>query len=362
MKRGLTLVELAEEVKRQESAKNDFLADTNGLEAIISSESLDVSIRRKTEVYDTIGSGLTKNAHSQIASRLKIPKVYYDRLLKDYPGLLCNNINNFFINEPEKRMVRVLDGKIRAFLSDKYRILDNWETMSAIMPVLYERPDAKIESCDVTENRMYVKVILHSMEGKLKNGDLVKSGVVISNSEVGQGALKVTPMTYILYCENGMISNRAIRKYHVGTKQGSEDTTWEVLSDNTKHLTNTAFFEQIKDVVRASFTDVDFQTRIEEINAAQEHRISPRKLDGTIKAIQKKYGIADSVGENILEQLIEGKEGLSLWGVSQSLSYVAQNDDIDYEMSTTLEMAAGSIVELGGSAFDSMIRKLSSAK
>ena len=35
MKTGLSLVELAQEVKRQESIKNDFLADTNGLEAIV---------------------------------------------------------------------------------------------------------------------------------------------------------------------------------------------------------------------------------------------------------------------------------------------------------------------------------------
>jgi hypothetical protein len=357
MKRGLELQDLAKEVQRQETIKKDYIADTNGLEAFTNAEN-EVAIRRKTEVYDTIGSTLTNNAHTQVASRLKIPKQYYDRLLSKYPDLLALNINNFLTQEPEKRMIRLLDGKIRAFLSDKYRVIDNWETMSALLPVLLERTDAKLESCDVTENRMYLKVILHEMTGELATGDIVKSGVVISNSETGNGSFRVEPFTMVLYCSNGMISNRSVKKYHVGKKQG-EDVTWEVLSENTKNLTNKAFFEQMKDVVRASFTDVDFQMRIDEINDAQTHKVSPKKLEGTIKAVTKKYGITDSLGDNLLEQLIEGKEGLTLWGLAQSLTAVSQKDEIDYEMATTMERAAGSLVEMGGSSFDSMIKQLS---
>jgi hypothetical protein len=45
----------------------------------------------------------------------------------------------------------------------------------------------------------------------------VQAGVVISNSEVGQGTLSVQPLIYRLICRNGLIAaDRAMRKTHVG--------------------------------------------------------------------------------------------------------------------------------------------------
>jgi hypothetical protein len=357
MKQQMTMVELAATVKEHEEIKNDFLAETNGLQTFSDVDG-ELKIRRKSEVYDMIGSGLTSNAHSQIASRLKIPMVYYKRLLDKYPDMLAININNLFHNEPENRMLRLLNGKVRAFLSDKYRIIDNYETLSHIMPILTEYPDMKIESCAVTEDKMYLQCILHEMTGTLSTGDIVKSGITISNSEVGNGAFKISPMIMVMYCTNGIISNRAIRKYHVGSKQGSEDLNWEILSNETRNLTNAAFFSQMKDVVKHSLQEVDFQRRIGEINEAQMHKISARKLEGKITAVSKKYGIPDAHGEAIIEQLINGKEGLTRFGVSQAITNIANNVD-DYDLNISMQSAGGDIIEMGNSAFDSMVKRLS---
>jgi uncharacterized protein (TIGR00255 family) len=46
-------------------------------------------------------------------------------MLQEDPELLAANVNNWFHDQPQRRMVRTLDGKARAFLSDSYRTIDN---------------------------------------------------------------------------------------------------------------------------------------------------------------------------------------------------------------------------------------------
>ena len=51
-------------------------------------------------------------------------------------------------------MIRVLDGKARAYLSNRYLRMDNYNIASAVLPILAEIPDVRIESCQITDSRM----------------------------------------------------------------------------------------------------------------------------------------------------------------------------------------------------------------
>ena len=82
-------------------------------------------------------------------------------------------------------MVRTLDGQARAFLSDRYRRLDNFDLASSVLPVLGEMGDGiQIISAEMTETRMYIKVINKRLELEVQKGDVVQAGMVLSNSEV----------------------------------------------------------------------------------------------------------------------------------------------------------------------------------
>ena len=75
--------------------------------------------------------------------------------------------------------------------------------------------NCQIVSCDITETHLYLKVINKSMKEEITEGDIVQAGFVVSNSEIGLGALKVEPLVYRLVCKNGMISkDYAHKKYH----------------------------------------------------------------------------------------------------------------------------------------------------
>ncbi|MBQ1915450.1 MAG: DUF932 domain-containing protein, partial [Selenomonadaceae bacterium] len=174
-------------------------------------------------------------AHQQISARLGIPYRYYQKMQTEQPRLLDENVNTWFQQTPERRMMRVMGGNVRAFLSDRYRRLDHLELCAAVLPIIHGMKGASIESCEVTETHMYLKVINKRLKAEVTVGDVVQAGFVISNSEVGMGSLKVEPLVYRLVCKNGMIcKDFAQKKYHVGRQAGGTlEEAYEIYSDET---------------------------------------------------------------------------------------------------------------------------------
>ena len=86
MKTGLSLVQLAQELERRATAKQDFVADTRKLH-IADDGRLVVD---STGVYP-----INDIAHSQIAQRLEIPQKYYTRLREKAPILHALNVNHW---------------------------------------------------------------------------------------------------------------------------------------------------------------------------------------------------------------------------------------------------------------------------
>lgn len=170
MKQGKTLLELGKELQRQRQNRQDFLANTRSFEVESTSYGSTLHLSLDSNTYDfQIG----ELAHQQIASRLNIPFRYYQKMQSDAPDLLDQNINRWLNQNPERRMIRVLDGKVRAFLSDRYRRLDNLELCAAVLPVIQEMQGSQIESCEVTPTHLYLKVVNRRIKAEVKVGDVV---------------------------------------------------------------------------------------------------------------------------------------------------------------------------------------------
>ena len=205
MKQGIKNVqELYKELEEQRENRKDMIADTRSL--VVNSTD-GISTLSVSTGNDVISYSVSDVAHKQIADRLGIPFKYYERMRLEYPDLLDRNINGWLQKNPEKRMLRTLDGRLRAFLSDRYRRLDNLELVDHVLPVIAQMKGCSIESCDITETHLYMKVINRTMKAELVPGDVVQAGFVISNSEIGLGALKVEPLLYRLICKNGLRNN-----------------------------------------------------------------------------------------------------------------------------------------------------------
>lgn len=332
MKDGKTIIELAQEVDRQSKVKRDFLVPTKQLSMTSKSSSL--------KFEDNLFH-VSNVCHGQIASRLKIPKQYYDRMLVDSPELLSTNVNHWFYKTNEVRMIRTLDSKVRAFLSERYRPLDNYDLLTSVLPIIQEK-QCDVVSTDVTENKLYLKVLFPKIKNEVKVGDVVQGGLVISNSEIGLGSLKVEPLIYRLVCSNGMITGASMRKYHVGRGNNIENIQ-EVLTDRTKQITDKAFWLQVQDVVRSSMSVDIFNANVEKLKESTDRKI----VGNPVKAIEvtkKTFGLSETQGSSIMKHLISGSD-LSQWGLANAVTRTA-NDEDDYDKATDLERLGGQIIEL----------------
>ena len=158
MKSGVSLQQMLTEVKRQSESKEDYLIAPNRLrmESYGKEMFLHLSDDSGTELIEPMT--ITGIAHRQIGTHLRIPAAYYDRMREERPDLLAYNANTWFKQENSQRMLRTLDGSARAYLSNRYRRIDNIDIAGVTLPILGGLPDIRFESCQITESR---KIYLH---------------------------------------------------------------------------------------------------------------------------------------------------------------------------------------------------------
>ena len=342
MKQGKSLQELGRELQRQRLNRQDFIADTRSLEMATTGDSstLHLSIDGKTYGYQ-----VSEVAHQQIASRLNIPYRYYQKMQTESPKLLDTNVNAWLKQNPERRMIRVLDGKVRAFLSDRYRRLDNLELCAAVLPVIQEMKGANIESCEVTPTRMYLKVVNKKLKSEVTVGDVVQAGFVISNSEVGLGSLCVEPLIFRLVCKNGMIcKDYAQKKYHVGRQVNvSEDSAYELYSEETLAQDDKAFFMKVQDVVRNAVDSARFKMTVEKLRESTQVQLTNEPVKA-VEILADKFQLTENERGDILRKLFIGGDN-SRYGLINAVT-AASKIAKTYDRATELERIGGEILEL----------------
>ena len=334
MKKGKTIVELANEISRQQNAKRDFLINANKMSAFVHENKLNLGFPIDQDLF--MGE-LTSNGHIQLGSYCDIPKKYYDKMLS-YPDLLSKNVSHWLLNSNDKRMIRTLDGQVRAVLSEKYRRLDNYDLAQNILPMLNDS-NAEIESCEITDNKIYIKAITHKVQAEIKKGDVVSAGLIISNSETGHGSLSIKPLVYRLVCSNGAIANDySMRKYHAGK---ATDMMQIEFSNETLKAEDKAFWLTVRDLVKFTLNETTFDKIVETMRESTNKQISmPEKA---IELVTKKYSMSETESGGVLEHLIKGGD-LTSWGLGNAVTRMAQ-DVSSYDRSTELEAIGFEIMQ-----------------
>jgi hypothetical protein len=227
-------------------------------------------------------------------------------------------------------MMRTLDGQIRAVLSDKYRRLDNFDLAQAVLPMLFDAK-ASVESCEITDKKIYIKAITHHVQGEVKKGDVVSAGIIISNSETGHGSLSIKPLIYRLVCSNGaIVDDLAMRKYHAGRVEEMSQIEY---SNETVTAEDNAFWLKVRDLVKFSLSESTFEKVLDTMRESTE-----RVLESPDKAIElaaKKYAFSENENSDVLKHLIQGGD-LTSWGLGNAVTRMAQ-DVSSYDRSTELE-------------------------
>jgi hypothetical protein len=337
MNKGISLSALAAEIERQKEAKHDLIADTSALTMLRDGNTLDID-DAGDDGHE--GYGINPTAHSQIAARLGIPLKYYQRMQTEAPSLLAENVNEWLGKNPERRMIRTLDGHVRAFLSDRYQRIDNHEIAEVALPVLAQLPEVQIVSSQITESRMYIQAVTPRLEGEVKLNDRVQAGVIISNSEIGMGSVSIAPIAWRLACLNGMIvPDQAFKAYHVGRKVEDSEQLW---ADDTRKADDRAVLLKVRDMIAKAVSEVQFRENLDRMQGLTSKRVTgdPR---AAVEVLAKKIGATEQEQGGILRSLIEGGD-LSAWGLLNAVT--AQAHDAQYDRAVEFEAAGGQLLNL----------------
>ncbi|MFN0120405.1 MAG: DUF932 domain-containing protein [Blastocatellia bacterium] len=342
MLQGKNLSELAHEIQRQTTAKRDFVAAAEAISLWEDGKTLSLNGMEYFVTSDL--------AHDQIGQFLNIPLRYYHRLQQSHPALLASNVNTLLHASEAKRMVRTLDGTARAFLSDRYRRLDHHALVEATFPVIAEQ-ECQVVSCEITARKLYVQVVNPRQQADVKPGDVVQAGLLLTNSEVGHGALQLQPLIYRLVCTNGLIlaekQDYTLTRYHVGRAQDA-GVLEQFYRDETVAAADRAFWMQVQDTMRAAIKGEFFTGVVNQLRDATMQPITgqPGKV---VELAAQSFGLTDTEQGSVLQHLLSDGD-LSRYGLLNAITRTGEAAK-SYDRAVELQTLGSEVLRLPSSAW-----------
>ena len=338
MKLGRSLNEVIVDLEKQSEAKADFIAPARGMRMQEDGNTFEINHLGSKE---KMSFNATNVLHRQIGSALNIPAKYYDLMKEEKPELLAQNINTWFkdMEKDKKYMVRTFqypeESIGRAMLSPQYRRIDNLMIAETVLPMFAGTDQYEVVSCEVTERRLYFKIVNRRLEADVVPGDTVQAGVIVSNSEVGMGAVSVQPFVYRLVCTNGMVvTEMGSRRTHVGRVQEAMDNSFEIYTSETQEAEDKALALKIRDQARVAIDEAMFNKVVRSLRMAKGEFIDGNPAE-VIRLTGKVYDFTNKEQTGILKHLVEGGD-LSKYGLSNAVTRTSQ-DTKDYDRATELE-------------------------
>lgn len=340
------LEQLTERLEHLEKSKRDYIVDSRQLHAWPTETTIKLVVPiPKTKPREIERLPLTEHAHRQVADKLEIPWRYYDRMRQSHNGQLLSQNVNAWLPARERRLVRILDwdgkgDKIRALLSDHYRIMDNY-AMFFLALKEFKKRDVVVHRADLTETHMYLKAIIPHTREEIRKGDSVIPGIVLRNSEVGASAFRVEPFLLRELCSNGMIGPAHLARIHLGPRKG----IGRIASRETMRLTDKLVASQVKDLIKATFDPKIFKEWVKQLRDNTEVEMDePTKA---VEAVSTNFGMSEKEKESLLKHFTSADEATGAadytqYGMVNGITRVARDlQDDNPDRAVELESAAG---------------------
>lgn len=323
----------------------------------------------------------TFQADGQLASVSDIPVRYIRKLRGEHLELLDHNVNTVATDLQDKDklvLIRLMyglsdefpeaNGIVRAFLSSRYGIRDNYDTALAILDGMRDAGLGanNFRRADLTDDRLYMRVEAPEivaaqpdwMEGyrpvspyrdsghggaSAQTPEAIHVGFVVQNTETGNGAFSIAPEIIWKICDNGAtITTKGvgITQRHLGAKMDEGQVIW---SERTRQAANELAKSQVTDAIRA-YLNTDFLA---------EQMVGINQVAGTpimtganeiIEAVGKQLSYTEKETASILDHFTLG--GINnAGGVMQAITLMSQFMD-DRERANDLDGSAIQAMEL----------------
>ena len=365
MKQGLESVEkLVERANVLASLKRDYVADVrNTFMHYDGEDAFSLTIGHPLGISGEAVYNINDVALRQMGTWAHIPMSYINHMRNSgHHQLLVDNFNQWF-EKPKhvnnfRRLYRGMAGEFsessgiwRSFHSDKFQRVDHEHILEDILPALQELAEEfggiQVVSCQITDDKMYLKVIFPELEAKVV-GDVVRMGLSIGNSETGMSNVYILPLLDVLRCLNGMVlPHRGVKRRHIGSAIESDGQV--TYAEDTIE----ANLKAIKLQVRDSMTDVmnSFKdgSLIKELEASGDST-KVREPAKAIEATAKLFSLTDK--ETDVAKISWGKlHDYSKWGMMNAVTEIANTHE-SYDRASELEIIGGKIISMPNHQWD----------
>lgn len=338
---------------------------------------------------DSGSYGIMPHVHDQLCSKeFKVGARYYKRLLTEAKELLCTNLNHWLSEAPEtNRLVRFDGTDIRAFLSNRYRPLDNLDILTQAVRVIQgldggegeEKPWARGAVCfGWTIDPTHMNVLLanpkmvvdlnhiergvqtgtfdlsawkdgdHSwlrpeLDGNGGGSHLVCPASRLKNSETGHGGLAVFGGGLESACANTAWSAKNFAQVHLG--KTLEET--DVDSEGTIRKMNELIYSRVADAVRAVFDPASFLALCEKFVGLKKEALSDVK--DAVNRIVKIPGMTEDLRDEILASYRPMDERTpTAFDLQRAVTHAAHAfRETDADKAFALEELGGKMIERG---------------
>jgi hypothetical protein len=307
------------------------------------------------------GFPLSPTALGQVAQAASIPGDYAKRIHGDYPLLFADSVATL-LPKDKARMVRSLDGRVRAFLSDRYRVLDNFDLAFSVLTEA-NKVGAEIQRWTLTEDRFEARLIVPDWRETIgyrdlgqgggghqffkapsdgQGGSVIIPGLYVSNSETGKGGQVVRPYLLDSVCNNGALIETTLRTVHLGGQVGEGILTREAAEADSR-----AVWLRVRDVIAAVFDREAFTKTVEQFRKTGEFELG-NPLEA-VDYVVTNHGLTDEDKQALINELIAPSHGRNANGTVLSLlNAITQRaqayETSDPEKATELEAIGGRII------------------
>ena len=373
--RNAKLQDIIEILETQQDAKYDIVAPSSQLSYLDGN----LIVEGGTVSFDETGVNTT-NAELRptsqfeegIATKLDIPRKYIDRMREGIHSLplLDQNINHWLAEEDRNYFIRGFHafddrngvGVARAFLSEKYQLIDHLDVLAAVLDGTHRSSvNVQVGKANLSERAFYLEIVAPEVQAlapkfldgyhspfaggagphNVGDGDLrvIQAGFLVRNSETGQGAYSLTPRLTVVICNNGMtIDKEAIRKVHLGSAMDAGEVSW---SEETRHHYIELIKGQTTDAIEYFLSQEYLDEKVNEIEELAGQPIASNTQE-RVERVLTRLSYSDTERQGIFDLFITG--GMpTAGGLVQAVTAHAQGVD-DPERAYEMEGQAFTIL------------------
>lgn len=289
-------------------------------------------------------------ALSKMCETVGVPMEYVMRLIRRSHDnnawaaeLVTKLLNTHFENQPERtdrKLLRVVDGQIRGFLSDTYARLHPGVLLEAFA-----------ESCTkyglvpygghVNDTQFVVRATLNHVIEPIKD-EVLGIGVVFKESPFGDGASELSFQIERMMCTNNAIRESQLRRVHIGGRAPRDAADADAQYKNASE----SMAAEIKHTMAELFSGTALKRLAASVVAAHEAKVTHSQFDAFLKRHLNK-GESEEVREIYRSTDIANLPAGDTWyRASQALGYFATKIE-DESRAFEIQKLAGAALSIG---------------